>query len=256
MEQVGAAIAAVSDAAASLAENPVQEIIEGVGNLATTVSTNALVQTSNPTVETGIPDSTNVISDDYLSCACTVDTDTMNVEKTILFGSDNWSSNQAFGTCISRYDVPDVFLNSDSCPAYGQSSYFRFLRCGFRFQITTNPPPGAGGSLILAYMPPGFQFRVQQKGATITGFDPEAVLTLPHVIVDIRSSTHSALTIPYVNHKNYFNYSYSGDHRGTVIVFVLGQYTVGSGTSSNVGVSVFGEMLEADFQCPRPYRVQ
>lgn len=256
MEQVGAAITAVSEAAANLAANPVQEIIEGVGNLATTVSTNALVQTSNPTVETGIPDSTDVISDDYLSCACTVDSDAMNVEKTILFGTDDWSSNHTFGTCISRYEVPQVFVESNSCPAFGQSSYFRYLRCGFRFQITTNPPPGAGGSLILAYVPPGFEFRVQPKGQVITGFDPEAILTLPHVIIDIRSSTHSALTIPYVNYKNYFNYAYRQDYRGTVVVFVLGQYTVGTGTSSTVGVSVFGEMLEADFQCPRPYQSQ
>ncbi|AIK23441.1 polyprotein [avisivirus B1] len=256
MEVLAAVNGAVADVNnfATAATEIVTDAVTGVGSIQAAQSDNASVQSSHPVQQVGVADSTSGSTDDFLSCSLKVDTAKVNPAKAVLIGTATWTSNDVMYEVIENWDLPNVFFHDSNFPAYGQSRFFRFLRCGYRFHLTFNPPPGSQGCLVLSFVPPGYAHCIPAKGtATNWKFDTDALLTLPHVRCDARSTTMSSLVVPYINFNSYVDYTGSGTATAHIIVWVLGRYRCGTGTSTNIDYSVYGEMLDMDLQCPRPW---
>ncbi|AGH06056.1 polyprotein [Turkey avisivirus] len=250
MDPISEIAGAVTEVAKDLAPAPINQIIEGVSNLTTTPSANSTIQTSAPTVDTSIPHGTSQILDSFFSCGTVQETSVLNYEKMILLDQAEWGTNPDVTHCLLKTSVPGAFFSDASRPAHGISKYFRLLRCGYRFTVVLSVPPGACGAVAMVFVPPGFNNKMT-VGQTVTKWDPEAVLTLPHVVVDSRTSNAGTLTVPYVNYQSYCNLEQNGN-QAFVAVLVLGKYNSGTGTSSTCDIALYGELLDTDFQCPRP----
>ncbi|AHV82114.1 polyprotein [aalivirus A1] len=196
--------------------------------------------------------STDHSTDDFLSCSMSVDTSEQNPEKMIMLKTIDWGTTVANNKILARLNVPEAFLVDNTCPAWGQSKFFRFIRCGYQFRVTLTAPMGTAGLLVLTYMPPGYGTYSNDTDFTI---DANSLLALPHAMLDIRCANEAVLTVPYMNYRNYIDYTtttgteYTRDG-GQVIVWVLSQLRVGS-SAGIVGVSLYGQMLDMDLQCPR-----
>ena len=54
---------------------------------------------------------------------------------------------------LTHVELPKVFWDKTSKPAYGQSRYFAAVRCGFHFQVQVNVNQGTAGSALVVYEP-------------------------------------------------------------------------------------------------------
>lgn len=237
------------------AEETIESSVSAMGEIISSAGTNSASQTHNTTTNQTMPLHTDGSSDDMLSCCMEVTTSTDNVSKMVLLGSGVWSTTSDDNTIVRVFQMPYAFINNNSYPAYGQFRYFRFSRCGFTFRLSVTPSQGSQGALALAFLPAGYRKYINNNGdAWQTFLNLNTLLSLPYVIADVRVASEVALTVPYVNMRNYVDHSESDNRKdgGVLVVWVFSKLQLAA-NSGNVGWSVFGEMLELDLQCPRVF---
>ncbi|AUW34305.1 polyprotein [grusopivirus A1] len=258
METLGNVITTkVSESLSTALESVVQDT-PGIGSTVEFKSANAIVATSEPTVGTVPPLSTDGSADDYLSCAYTVDTNVQNIEKMILLGSYRIGNNAARHSIIFKLPMPDSFFSDFTHPAYGQSRYFHCLRSGYNFKLLIAGAFGAQGSIILFYLPPVprgvlqiLPHNMNQSGITHklnNYFDPDTILYGPHVLMDVARNTEVTLSLPYISYKNY-EHIYGDSRRGYLVCAVYSDVYLPQ--TSHIDVSLYGELLDMDLQVPR-----
>nr|AEP84767.1 polyprotein [Duck hepatitis A virus 1] len=234
----------------------VEEAISGLGAVESVASTNSVVATANATTTQTIPDPTDGSTDDFYSCSYEVGAQGDNISRLVHLHTGQWSTQHGVTTCLRWLATPGCFYTANTQPAYGQTRYFRFIRCGYHFRLLVNAPSGAAGGLMMVWMPYPYCRVLTGSYNVDASVDRRSLLNLPYAILDLRTNTEIDLVIPYVNFRNYVEINATDSVGGAICVFVLGAFTHGSGTSNTVDYTLFGEMLETDLQCPRPFNDQ
>nr|QUS52569.1 polyprotein [Mute swan feces associated avihepatovirus] len=240
-------------------EESTPSVSEAVGVITQTIGSSIHEQTdAAAATETGHPMETTQFStpastDDMLSCSMSTDYYAQNISKMIRLGSTQWTTNQTAGQRILLYWLPGSLFSDDTMPGNVSFKFFRYIRTGYHFRLFVDASPGIAGSLIMVYFPGGW--REESTGSN-PNWDFNSVLSLPHAILDPRCSNQADLVVPHVHYQNYVNYTLSsgeGADGGTLAIFVYAQMRVGSSFAGSIDLTVYGETVEPDFQCPRPF---
>nr|QKE55028.1 MAG: polyprotein [Picornaviridae sp.] len=244
--QISQEVSTVADIATEL-----PKLVEGTLNaavedpkLAASTTTQSAV-----TAETSVTPHTTGSADDMLSCSMQVDFFKENISKMVFVHSGSWSSSDTRFKVLSTILVPESLNNDDTLPSSQTYKFFRYLRSGWHFKLFINVPPGCSGALAISFVPGGYRNLV--SGTTFQR-DASSILALPYAFADIRCSNEVDLVIPYTSFKNYVNYTTSTDDSGMFIVWVMSPVMIGT-MSGAITYSVYGEMVEPDYQCPRPF---
>nr|UYQ90442.1 polyprotein [duck egg-reducing syndrome virus] len=207
----------------------------------------ASIETGQPTEVTDVH--TDGSTDDMLSCSMSVDFYKENFTKLVHLSTFQWNTTNGIGHRLDGRWLPNVFFQN-FMPTQSASQLFSYLRCGYHFRMLVNASPGVLGSLICVYIPGGYCKTFDSSFPR----DFKSVLSLPHTILDVRCSNQADLVVPYANYTNYVHYTKTGplEDGAMVCVYVFAKMEVGSGFSGEIDVSLYGELIEADFQAPRP----
>lgn len=235
-----------------LAQETVETSVAAMGEIVSAAGTNSASQTHNTTTNQTMPLHTEGTVDDMLSCCMEVTTSSDNVSKLVLLASGTWTANLDVARVLNIIELPHAFISNSDHPAFGQFQYFRYSRCGYSFRLSVTPCQGCQGALAISYLPPGYQHYV--SGNSWVSVNLGSLLSAPYAIADVRTASEVALTVPYVNCRNYVNHSVTDRrrHGGVLVVWQFSKLQIGT-SSGSVGWSVYGEMLELDLQCPRLY---
>ncbi len=251
--------------------NDVLSAAEQIAGMVVTEPTDDAHQiTVNPSANSAIVNSTPPVSDaelveiqqvsstdDMYSCAYEPSVGQENVTRyTELLQGSYSTSNSPFDVIAHRL-TPGCFFDDDEDPAKGQCQRFCFLRCGFEFSLNVTTPMGGQGALVLLYIPPGFANMVNAS-SKLENCARGSLFNFPHVVIDISLSNSATLTVPYMSYKNYFNITGTETQTtpkmgsGRICVVALTKYNCGASTTNSIQFTLFGQMLDADLQCPRP----
>nr|AXF38648.1 MAG: polyprotein [Avihepatovirus sp.] len=206
----------------------------------------AAIETGQPTEVTDLH--TEGTTDDMLSCAMSVDYYKDNFSKLVHISTVSWPSTAVDGTKLDYRWLPNAFFQT-GMPSAAASKVFCYTRCGYHFRLTVNASPGVLGSLIMVYIPGGF--RTELEGNNLNR-NFNSVMALPHTILDVRCSNQADLVVPYAHYKNYYNYVESTDIGAALGVFVFAQMKVAASFTGEIDFSLYGQMIDPDYQCPRP----
>lgn len=229
----------------ALLQNPsIEEQNTDSDRVAASTTTNAgnLVQSSVAPTMPFAPDFRN--TDDYLSMSYSPETAPTNPTKMVLLGQASWQQSQARFTEVFRISLPNAFWSHESQPAYGQSRYFAGVRCGFHLQVQLNVNMGSAGALIVVYMPRTVFINWESYAFG-------AYTNLPHIIMNAATTSQADLYIPYINHHNFARVD--TDDLGYVLGYVWSALTIPTGSPTSLDVTIFGSLLDLEFQNPRPY---
>ncbi len=244
MNPVGNLLSTVSSTVGSLLQNPsVEEKEMDSDRVAASTTTNAgnLVQASVAPTMPVKPDFKN--TDDFLSMSYRSTTAPTNPTKMVHLAHGTWTTNQHRQALVASITLPQAFWPNQDFPAWGQSRYFAAVRCGFHIQVQLNVNIGSAGCLIAAYMP-------KTAHDHMNTYTFGSYTNLPHVLMNAATTSQADLYIPYV-----FNHNYArtdSDDLGGIYIWVWSALTVPSGSPTTVDVTIFGSLLDLDFQCPRP----
>ncbi|AQW45177.1 polyprotein [parechovirus E1] len=242
---VGALLSSTASAVGSLLQNPtVEEANTDSDRVAASTTTNAgnLVQSSVAPTMPFAPDFRN--KDDFLSMSYSPETAPTNPTKMVLLGRASWSQSQARTTEVFRISLPNSFWAQNTQPAYGQSRYFAAVRCGFHLQVQLNVNMGSAGALIVVYM--SRTVFVNWESYSFGTFTNS-----PHIIMKAATTSQADLYIPYVNHHNFARVD--TDDLGYVLGYVWSALTIPTGSPTSLDVTIFGSLLDLEFQNPRPF---
>nr|ABZ79228.1 polyprotein [Duck hepatitis A virus 1] len=231
----------------------VEEAISGLGVVESVASTNSAITTANATTTQTIPDPTEGSTDDFYSCSYEVGAQGDNISRLVHLVTGQWVPNDDYYACLRWLATPACFFQNNTQPAYGQTRYFRFIRCGFHFRLLVNAPSGSAGALMLVWVPYPYCRVLSGTNQIHANVERRSLMNLPYAILDLRTNTEIDLVVPYVNYRNYVEITTSDTTGGAICVIVLGKYRHGNGTSNTVDFTLFGELLETDLQCPRPF---
>lgn len=251
--------------------NDVLSAAEQIAGLVVTEPTDDAHQiTVNPSANSAIVNSTPPVSDaelvsvqqtsstdDMYSCAYEPSVGEENVTRYTEILQGAYSTSNAPFDVIAHKLTPGCFFDDDEDPAKGQCQRFCFLRCGFEFSLNVTTPMGGQGALVLLYLPPGYANLVNSS-SKLDNCARGSLFNFPHVVIDISLADSSTLTIPYMSYKNYFNITGSETQTapkmgsGRICVVALTKYNCGASTTNSIQFTLFGQMLDADLQCPRP----
>ncbi|BAV53294.1 polyprotein [Ljunganvirus 5] len=237
-------LSTVSSTVGSLLQNPsVEEKEMDSDRVAASTTTNAgnLVQASVAPTMPFKPDFRN--KDNFLSMSYTPDTAPTNPTKMVHLVNGTWTTSQHRQALVAQITLPQAFWPNERFPAWGQSRYFAAVRCGFHIQVQLNVNIGSAGCLIAAYMP-------KSAHDHMSTYTFSSYTNLPHVLMNAATTSQADLYIPYI-----FNHNYArtdSDDLGGIYIWVWSALTVPSGSPTTVDVTVFGSLLDLDFQCPRP----
>lgn len=234
-----------TNAISTLLQDPIREEQETSSDrVAASVTTNAgnVVQASVAPTMPFNPDFK--MGDDYLSMSYSADTGATNPTKLVDLRHANWLTSHNRTHEVFRCTLPEAFWSNNAYPAYGQSRYFAAVRCGFHIQVQLNVNMGTAGCLLVVYLPKTAVVNFNTYTfSTFTNF--------PHVLMNAATTSQADLYIPYVNNRNFAKTD--SDDLGAVFGFVWSALTVPSGSPTTLDVTVFGSLLDLDFQCPRPF---
>ncbi|AAO83985.1 polyprotein [Ljunganvirus 3] len=236
-------LSTVSSTVGSLLQNPtVEEKEMDSDRVAASTTTNAgnLVQASVAPTMPFKPDFTNV--DQFLCMSYSPETAPTNPTKMVHLAAAQWQTTHNRTHEVLRIELPRSFWPNENYPAWGQSRYFGAVRCGFHFQVQLNVNIGSAGCLIACYLPATAleNFNSYTFG-TFTNF--------PHVLMNAATTSQADLYIPYVFNHNYARTD-SAD-LGGIFIYVWSALTVPTGAPTTIDVTVFGSLLDLDFQNPR-----
>ncbi|ATY47697.1 polyprotein [Ljunganvirus 6] len=236
-------LSTVSSTVGSLLQNPtIEEKEMDSDRVAASTTTNAgnLVQASVAPTMPFKPDFAN--DDNFLCMSYSPETAPTNPTKMVHLKAAVWQTTHNRSHEVLRIELPRSFWASDSYPAWGQSRYFGAVRCGFHFQVQLNVNIGSAGCLIAVYLPKtALDHFDSYTFGTFTNF--------PHVLMNAATTSQADLYIPYV-----FNHNYArtdSDDLGGIFIYVWSALTVPSGSPTSIDVTVFGSLLDLDFQNPR-----
>nr|UYI58749.1 polyprotein [Parechovirus A] len=208
----------------------------------TTVNTTNLTQHPSAPTMPFTPDFSNV--DTFHSMAYDITTGEKNPSKLVRLETHEWTPTWARGYQITHVELPKIFWDKTSKPAYGQSRYFAAVRCGFHFQVQVNVNQGTAGSALVVYEPkPVVTYDSKLEFGAFTN--------LPHVLMNLAETTQADLCIPYVADTNYVKTDSSD--LGQLKVYVWTPLSIPSGSATQVDVTILGSLLQLDFQNPRVY---
>nr|QUJ24270.1 polyprotein [Parechovirus A] len=208
----------------------------------TTVNTTNLTQHPSAPTMPFTPDFSNV--DTFHSMAYDITTGEKNPSKLVRLETHEWTPTWARGHQITHVELPKVFWDKNSKPAYGQSRYFAAVRCGFHFQVQVNVNQGTAGSALVVYEPkPVVTYDSKLEFGAFTN--------LPHVLMNLAETTQADLCIPYVADTNYVKTDSSD--LGQLKVYVWTPLSIPSGSATQVDVTILGSLLQLDFQNPRVF---
>lgn len=254
----------LSSAVNSIAHPATGEQVQGslsnvAGELTLEGSNNAVVTSGQPTVSNVLDmEQIHGSTDDFYSNAYEPGVQAQNIDKLMHLGTGTFTTAKTNGDIILSYSTPLCFMNYDDQPARGQCRYFRYWRGGMSFTLHVHSPLGGCGILVLSWLPPGTAEGIdwangpkcQQK------FDYTTMLNLPHAICNLMDSNSVTLTVPYASYTNYHclkvrNTGHYYESYGKVIVWVMSTYgPPGTNAKNEVKISLYGQMLDTDFQCP------
>nr|QCY50222.1 polyprotein [Parechovirus A] len=208
----------------------------------TTVNTTNLTQHPSAPTMPFTPDFSNV--DTFLSMSYDITTGEKNPSKLVRLETHEWTPTWARGHQITHVELPKVFWDKTSKPAYGQSRYFAAVRCGCHFQVQVNVNQGTAGSALVVYEPkPVVTYDSKLEFGAFTN--------LPHVLMNLAETTQADLCIPYVADTNYVKTDSSD--LGQLKVYVWTPLSIPTGSATQVDVTILGSLLQLDFQNPRVF---
>nr|AVM87439.1 polyprotein [Wuhan sharpbelly picornavirus 1] len=230
------------DQGSNLLFNPEDEMREqNSDRVSGTVSINAASTDQATVAPRTVFDRPSNISDTFVSMGYGHKFAQVNPSKMIRLRTVTWPASSARFTDLAQLSLPSVFWDAPAKPAYGQSRYFAYVRCGYEFKVQVNAAAGIAGALVVYYVPSKLYLSTHH---------PKAILMLPHVIINLGTTSSCDLSVPYVAGSNYVETDSALG--GKLHIEVWSPITYPTGTTPNVDVTILGAITDLDFQNPRP----
>nr|UUU46282.1 polyprotein [Bat parechovirus] len=167
-----------------------------------------------------------------------------NISKLIPIGNASWTDNQNRGDSLLSKPLPKALWEYDSMPASGIAKYFKYVRTGFQIMVQINCPSGVAGSALVVYLP---KPCVEQDGR----LEFSTFTNLPHVVLNVATTTQATLFIPYTCHANFVGVGTSD--LGAIRVYVWTKLSIPSNSPNEITLTMLAGLIDPNFQCPRPY---
>lgn len=235
-------IAHLANSVFSLLDDPTTEEREQQSDrLAGSVSVNASMDQQAVVQTRTVYDAAVHSNDDMHSQNFDVRTAHFNPSRLVQLRSSEWLTTTPAYNDVLQVGLPQAFYANSAFPARGPTRYFRYIRTGYHLTVNISTAAGVAGSVVCVYLPSGLDVSLRVR---------QSLFNLPHVIINLATSTSGTLKIPYISHRNYVDVD--SDQGGVLAVVVLGTLRAPAGVTPNATVTVFGTMVEMDLQNVRP----